>query len=104
MISQVNFVNLVVVAETLAAIHLVAYYLPKRSHFALRTALSTLVCLAVGFVTPPVAGNLFVASGMTGIPMEKIAAKSVPLIVAMFIAAVIITYVPGVSLGILPLF
>ena len=27
MISQVNFVNLVVVAETLAAIHLVAYYL-----------------------------------------------------------------------------
>ena len=62
------------------------------------------VMLALGFVTPPVAGNLFVASGMTGIPMEKIAAKSIPLIVAMFIAAVIITYVPGISLGILTLF
>ena len=62
MISQVNFVNLVVVAETLAAIHLVAYYLPKRSHFALRTALSTLVCLAVGFLFYVYQANNYLAN------------------------------------------
>lgn len=61
------------------------------------------VMLALGFVTPPVAGNLFVASGMTGIPMEKIAKKALPLIAAMFVAAVVITYIPGISLGILGL-
>jgi len=59
--------------------------------------------LAIGFVTPPVAGNLFVASGMTGIPMEQIAKKAMPLIVAMFVALLITTYVPSVSLGILSL-
>ena len=57
--------------------------------------------LAIGFVTPPVAGNLFVASGMTGIPMEKIAKAALPLIVAMFIALLIVTYIPAVSIGIL---
>lgn len=56
------------------------------------------VMLALGFVTPPVAGNLFVASGMTGIPLEKIAKKAIPLIVVMFIAAIIIAYVPQISL------
>lgn len=61
------------------------------------------VMLALGFVTPPVASNLFVASGMTGIPMEKIAAKAVPLIVSMFIAALIITFIPAISIGILTL-
>lgn len=60
--------------------------------------------LAIGFVTPPVAGNLFVASGMTGIPMEQIAKKAVPLIVSMFLALLIVTYVPAVSTGILTLF
>ncbi len=62
------------------------------------------VMLALGFVTPPVAGNLFVASGMTGIPMERIAKKALPLIASMFLAAIVITFVPGISLGILNLF
>lgn len=60
--------------------------------------------LALGFVTPPVAGNLFVASGMTGISMGKIAKKAAPFIVAMFVAAIIVTYIPGISLGILSIF
>ena len=60
--------------------------------------------LALGFVTPPIAANLFVASGMTGIPLEKIIKKAMPFIVVMFIAAAIVTFVPGVSLGLLRLF
>ncbi|GHV94038.1 hypothetical protein AGMMS50293_03580 [Spirochaetia bacterium] len=59
--------------------------------------------LAIGFITPPVAGNLFVASGMTGIPMEKIAFKALPFILAMFVALLIVTYVPESSLGLLRL-
>jgi C4-dicarboxylate transporter DctM subunit len=61
------------------------------------------VNLAIGFVTPPMAGNLFVASGMTGIPMEKIGIKAIPFIIAMFLALMIISYFPAVSLGILRL-
>lgn len=59
--------------------------------------------LAIGFVTPPVAGNLFVASGMTGIPIERIAKKALPFIVAMFLALMIITYFPVTSIGLLEL-
>jgi C4-dicarboxylate transporter DctM subunit len=59
--------------------------------------------LAIGFITPPVAANLFVASGMTGIPIEKLAVKAMPFIVSMFIALLIVTYFPITSLGILRL-
>jgi C4-dicarboxylate transporter DctM subunit len=68
-------------------------------HFGLMMTIN----LAIGFVTPPVAGNLFVASGMTGIPMENIVKKALPFIVAMFVALLIITYVPATSIGILRL-
>jgi C4-dicarboxylate transporter DctM subunit len=54
--------------------------------------------LAVGFVTPPVAANLFVASGMTGIPIEKIAKVAVPFIIALFVALILMTYIPELSL------
>jgi C4-dicarboxylate transporter DctM subunit len=68
-------------------------------HFGLLMTIN----LAIGFVTPPVAGNLFVASGMTGIPMDKIVKKAYPFIVAMFVALLIVTYVPATSIGILRL-
>jgi C4-dicarboxylate transporter, DctM subunit len=54
--------------------------------------------LAVGFVTPPVAANLFVASGMTGIPIEKIAKVALPFIIALIVSLVIVTYIPQISL------
>ncbi|MEA4882314.1 MAG: TRAP transporter large permease [Clostridia bacterium] len=61
------------------------------------------VSLAIGFVTPPVALNLFVASGMTGLEVGAIAKKATPFIVALFVAMAIITYVPGISIGLLRL-
>jgi C4-dicarboxylate transporter, DctM subunit len=54
--------------------------------------------LAVGFVTPPVAANLFVASGMTDVPIEKIARVAVPFIFALFVSLILMTYVPQLSL------
>jgi C4-dicarboxylate transporter DctM subunit len=56
------------------------------------------VNLCVGFVTPPVAANLFVAAGMTGIPMEKIAKVALPFIVALIVSLLILTYIPQISL------
>lgn len=53
--------------------------------------------LAIGMCTPPVAINLFVASGMTGVPMLKVAKQAIPFILTMLVALLIITFVPGIS-------
>ncbi|MDR1638041.1 MAG: TRAP transporter large permease [Treponema sp.] len=56
------------------------------------------VNLAIGFITPPVAANLFVASGLTGIPIEILARKIWPFVLALFLSLIIITMIPEVSL------
>ena len=55
--------------------------------------------LAIGFVTPPVAGNLFVASVMTKRPIEKIAKAAMPFIIAMFVCLLLVTYIPQLSMA-----
>lgn len=57
------------------------------------------VNLAIGFVTPPVAMNLFVASSMTGLPIEGIVKKAAPFIISMIIALLFITFIPEISLA-----
>lgn len=56
------------------------------------------VNLAIGYVTPPIGVNLFVASSMTGIPVMEIARKALPLIVMFLIALLMITFIPAISL------
>lgn len=56
------------------------------------------VNLAVGFVTPPVGINLFVASSMTQIPVIKIAKISVPFTLLFFLGLVLIVVFPQISL------
>ena len=53
--------------------------------------------LAIGFVTPPVGTNLYVASGMTGIPIKDIFVHAIGPIIALLIAQVIIVAVPQLS-------
>lgn len=60
--------------------------------------------LAIAFVTPPVAANLFVATSMTGLGMLDIVKKAVPFIIMLFIAMILVAYVPGISMGVLHLF
>ena len=60
------------------------------------------VNLAVGFVTPPVGINLFVASSMTKIPvirmsMMNVVKAALPWVGVMFLFLIIVTYVPWVS-------
>jgi C4-dicarboxylate transporter DctM subunit len=56
------------------------------------------VNLAIGFVTPPMGVNLFVASSMTDIPIIKIAKAALPFIICFLIALVFITFIPEISL------
>jgi len=56
------------------------------------------VNLAIGFVTPPMGVNLFVASSMTDIPIVKIAKAALPFIIGFLIALMFITFVPEISL------
>ena len=56
------------------------------------------VNLAIGFVTPPVGSNLFVASATSGLKVESIAKAAVPMIILMIAVLFILTYIPGISL------
>ena len=59
------------------------------------------VNLAIGFVTPPIGVNLFVASSLTDVPVMEIAKKAMPMILYFFAALLIVTFVPAVSLALL---
>ena len=56
------------------------------------------VNLAIGFVTPPIGVNLFVASSLVDLPVMEIANKAMPMIVYFLAALLLITFVPGISL------
>ncbi|MBR1542511.1 MAG: TRAP transporter large permease [Bacteroidaceae bacterium] len=56
------------------------------------------VNLAIGFVTPPIGVNLFVASSLTNISVVSIAKKAWGMIVLFLIALLLITFVPSISL------
>jgi len=57
------------------------------------------VCaLAIGFQTPPLGENLFVASGIGGSSIEEISVKALPFAGASIVALFVIAYVPQLSL------
>lgn len=56
------------------------------------------VNLAIGFVTPPVGMNLFVAASMTKLPLLVIAKKAIPLLIVFALALLLITYIPQITL------
>ncbi|MDY5985950.1 MAG: TRAP transporter large permease, partial [Lachnoclostridium sp.] len=59
------------------------------------------VNLAIGFVTPPIGVNLFVASSLTDVPVMTIAKKAMPMIVYFLAALLLITFIPAISLALL---
>ena len=54
--------------------------------------------LGIGFITPPLGLNLFVLSGITGQPVLPIAARAAPFVVGMLVIALLIGFVPALSL------
>ena len=59
------------------------------------------VGIAIGMITPPVAINLFVASGITGLPIERIAKAVVPYLLGLVLVFFMILYVPMLVPGIM---
>lgn len=59
------------------------------------------VNLAIGFVTPPIGVNLFVASALTDVPVMEIAKKALPMIGLFLVALLLFTFVPAFSLVLL---
>ena len=60
-----------------------------------------IVNLAIGFITPPIGINLFVASSLTDVPVMEIAKKSIPMIICFLIALLLFTFIPSISLMLL---
>lgn len=56
------------------------------------------VNLAIGFVTPPVGVNLFVAGTITGCKLTDLAVAVVPLLIIMVAVLLLITYIPAIPM------
>jgi C4-dicarboxylate transporter DctM subunit len=83
--------NTIILAPILAPIAYTAGIDPI--HFAV-------ICLvgdAIGFITPPYGLNLYVASGMTGIPYFRIVRHVLPYLFSLMIAWLIIAFFPPLS-------
>ncbi|WP_017727107.1 TRAP transporter large permease [Halalkalibacterium ligniniphilum] len=57
-----------------------------------------IVNLAIGFITPPLGVNLFVASGISGLSLEQLARAVVPFFLVMVFTLLFIIFVPQLSL------
>lgn len=58
-----------------------------------------MICaLSVGFITPPLGENIFVASGIGGASVESIVVKVMPFITVLTVALFTIAFVPQISL------
>ncbi|WP_371055402.1 TRAP transporter large permease [Rhodosalinus sp. K401] len=61
-----------------------------------------LVGASIGFVTPPYGLNLYVASGVTGVPYFRLLRYTVPYLVALISVWLVIAMVPQLSIALLP--
>ncbi|MEW6661682.1 MAG: TRAP transporter large permease [Bacillota bacterium] len=111
-ISQSKFIILVIinvfllfvgmVMETLAAILILGPLLLKvvmqlgvdPVHFGLIMVLN----LAIGFVTPPVGVNLFVACGITQVDFMSLSRNALPFVTALILALLVVTFIPAITL------
>ena len=53
--------------------------------------------LEIGMITPPVGLNLFVTSGVAGMPMMRVVKAALPFLMVLFVFLIIVTYVPWIS-------
>lgn len=58
-----------------------------------------IVALAIGFVTPPLGANLFMAAQVGKVSFDRIARKIFPWVIAMIVALLIIAFVPWLTLA-----
>ncbi|QFT99133.1 Sialic acid TRAP transporter permease protein SiaT [Roseovarius sp. THAF8] len=61
-----------------------------------------LVGASIGFITPPYGLNLYVASGVTGVPYFRLLKYTVPYLIALISVWVLVSLVPDLALALLP--
>ncbi|MEL7184133.1 MAG: TRAP transporter large permease subunit, partial [Pseudomonadota bacterium] len=54
--------------------------------------------MEIGMITPPVGLNLFVTSGVAGMPMMDVVKAAAPFLAVLFCFLILVTYVPAISL------
>ncbi|MDO5705616.1 MAG: TRAP transporter large permease [Paracoccus sp. (in: a-proteobacteria)] len=88
--------------ETLAAIMiLVPVMLPVAYHMGIdpiHFGIVMICTLSVGFQTPPLGENLFIASGISGVSIERISLVAIPFAIASTTAIFIIAMFPEIAL------
>ena len=57
-----------------------------------------IVNLAIGYITPPVGLNLFVANKIAGTRFEGVVRAIIPFVIVMFVCTLIISFIPALSL------
>ena len=62
----------------------------------------SLVGGSIGFITPPYGLNLYVASGVTGVPYFKLLRYTIPYLVALIAVWLVVALVPALSTVLLP--
>ena len=100
----INLILLIVgcVMETFTAIiilspilyPIVAKYGIDIYHFGVMMILN----LSIGFITPPVGSNLFVACGITGMKFEALVKAIWPFLLALIVALIFVTFIPQITL------
>ncbi|KAJ55483.1 C4-dicarboxylate ABC transporter permease [Actibacterium mucosum KCTC 23349] len=55
------------------------------------------VNMEIGMITPPVGLNLFVTSGVAGMPMMRVVKAALPFLAVLFVFLILVTYVPAIS-------
>lgn len=89
--------------ETSAAIIVLAPILaPVAMHFGIdpvHFGLVMVVNLALGMITPPFGVNLFAACTVARISLDRIVKDLIPFVLVVLACLMVVTYVPGLSLG-----
>lgn len=55
------------------------------------------VNMEIGMITPPVGLNLFVTSGVAGMPMMSVVRAALPFLAVLFVFLIMVTYIPWLS-------
>ncbi|WP_299288104.1 TRAP transporter large permease [uncultured Tateyamaria sp.] len=56
------------------------------------------VNMEIGMITPPVGLNLFVTSGVAGMPMMRVVKAALPFLAVLFVFLIMVTYIPAISI------
>ncbi|MEM8655989.1 MAG: TRAP transporter large permease, partial [Pseudomonadota bacterium] len=55
------------------------------------------VNMEIGMITPPVGLNLFVTSGVAGMPLMRVVKAALPFLAVLFVFLIMVTYIPAIS-------